>query len=65
MFFRVVKVKNINYGYLVENTRQGDKVNQKILIYFGVVTDKQIPYLKAAYSKIQPKLVSGDQDDKK
>jgi hypothetical protein len=51
-----------NYASLVENTRIDGKVVQKVLLYFGQVTEDQIPYLKAAYSKKKPKLVYDDGD---
>lgn len=45
------------YASLVENNRLDGKVKQNVIAYLGVVTEDQIPYLKAAYAKKKPKLV--------
>lgn len=45
------------YASLVENNRVDGKVKQNVIAYLGVVTEDQIPYLKAAYAKKKPKLV--------
>jgi hypothetical protein len=50
------------YASLVENNRIDGKVVQKVLLYFGQVTEDQIPYLKAAYAKKKPRLVYDDGD---
>lgn len=36
------------------------KVVQKTVSYIGAVEEEQIPYLRAAYAKIKPKLVWND-----
>jgi hypothetical protein len=48
------------YASLVENTRINNKVVQTVKANLGPVTEDQIPYLKAAYSKKKPKLVYDD-----
>ena len=45
------------YASLVENKRINGKVVQSVRLYFGSADKDQILYLKAAYSKRQPKLV--------
>lgn len=35
MFIRVKAIKGKNYYYLVENTRNGEKVKQKVIKYLG------------------------------
>jgi hypothetical protein len=64
MFVKVIEKKQKNgikyYASLVENTRIDGKVVQKVLLYFGQVTEDQIPYLKAAYAKKKPRLVYDD-----
>lgn len=66
MFVKVLKKKQKDgikyYASLVENNRINGKVVQTVLIYFGQVTEEQIPYLKAAYAKKKPKLVYDDGD---
>jgi len=44
------------YASLVENKRENGKVKQTVKAYLGTVTEEQIPYLKAAYTKKKPKL---------
>lgn len=46
------------YASLVESKRIDGKVKQIVIAYLGVVTEEQIPYLKAAYAKKKPKLVN-------
>ncbi|MEW5785069.1 MAG: 2-C-methyl-D-erythritol 4-phosphate cytidylyltransferase [Bacillota bacterium] len=48
------------YASLVENKRINGKVVQSVKANLGPVTEDQIPYLKAAYSKKKPKLVYDD-----
>jgi hypothetical protein len=61
MFIKILTKKckdgNHQYASLVENRRENGKVVQTVLVNLGVVTDEQIPYLKAAYAKKKPKLV--------
>jgi hypothetical protein len=61
MFVKILK-KNYSgkthyYASLVENKRVGKSVVQSVKINFGKVDEEQIPFLKAAYSKIKPRLV--------
>ena len=61
MFIKILK-KNYGettyyYASLVENKRVNGKVKQTVRAYLGAVTEEQIPYLKAAYSKKKPRLV--------
>jgi hypothetical protein len=64
MFIKILKKKygdNTHYyASLVENKRINGKVKQKVIAYLGPVTENQIPYLKAAYSKNKPRLVYDD-----
>ena len=46
-----------HYASLVENKRVDGKVVQTVRAYLGPVTAQQIPYLKAAYAKVKPRLV--------
>ena len=48
------------YASLVENRRVNGKVKQIVKANLGPVTEDQIPYLKAAYSKKKPRLVYDD-----
>ncbi len=48
------------YASLVENKRVGNHVVQQVKAHLGPVTEDQIPYLKAAYSKKKPRLVYDD-----
>ena len=58
MFIKTTKYKDgTYYASLVESFREDGKVKHKTFAYLGVVTDEQLPYLKAAYSKNKPKLV--------
>ena len=64
MFIRI-QTKMFNgsehyYASLVENKRVGDKVKQSVKAYLGPVTADQIPYLKAAYAKVKPRLIFED-----
>lgn len=45
------------YASLVENKRMDGHVVQTVKAHLGPVTDDQIPFLKAAYSKKKPRLV--------
>jgi hypothetical protein len=48
------------YASLVENKRVNGKVIQTVKANLGPVTEEQIPYLKAAYAKVKPRLVYDD-----
>ena len=68
MFVKIIEKKQNNgtkyYASLVENQRVNGKVVQTTLLYFGQVTEEQIPYLKAAYAKKKPKLIYDDETSK-
>lgn len=49
------------YASLVENKRVDGQVKQTVKAYLGLVTEDQIPYLKAAYAKKKPLLVYEDE----
>jgi len=63
MFVRTWKKGNKIYASIVKSVRDGKKVRQEIVAYLGVVTEEQIPYLKAAYAKNKPRLVYDDQKE--
>ena len=52
--------KSRYYASLVENKRINGRVVQFVKAYLGVVTEEQIPYLRAAYAKKKPRLVYDD-----
>lgn len=64
MFIKILTKKYNNetyyYASLVENKRVNGKVVQIVKANLGPVTEKQIPYLKAAYAKKKPRLVYDD-----
>jgi len=64
MFIKVLtKVHNgkkRHYASLVENKRVNGSVVQTVKANLGPVTEDQIPFLKAAYSKNKPRLVYDD-----
>jgi len=66
MFIKVLKKqfggKNHYYASLVENNRIDGKVVQSVKAHLGPVTEEQIPYLKAAYSKNKPRLIYDDKE---
>ena len=67
MFIRI-QTKIINgsehyYASLVKNKRVDGKVKQTVKVYLGPVTADQIPYLKAAYAKVKPKLIYEDAEE--
>lgn len=45
------------YASIVRSKRVKDKVVQTTVAYLGAVEEDQIPYLKAAYAKVKPRLV--------
>ena len=61
MFIKVLtkeyKGKKHHYASLVENKRVNGRVVQTVRANLGPVTEDQIPFLKAAYSKKKPRLV--------
>ena len=48
------------YASLVENKRIDGHVVQTVKAHLGPVTEEQIPFLKAAYSKKKPWLIYDD-----
>jgi len=48
------------YASLVKNKRVKDRVVQTVKANLGPVTEDQIPFLKAAYSKKKPRLIYDD-----
>lgn len=65
MFIRIQKQARVKgedhlYASLVENRREGKKIVQHTVAYLGAVTPEQVPYLKAAYAKVKPRLVWDD-----
>ena len=61
MFIKILTKKygaNIHYyASLVENKRFNGRVVQSVKAYLGPVGEDQIPFLKAAYAKVKPRLV--------
>ncbi|MEG0547732.1 MAG: 2-C-methyl-D-erythritol 4-phosphate cytidylyltransferase [Coprobacillus sp.] len=64
MFIKITKSKYGQYASLVESYIENGKHKHRTVTYLGLVTDEQIPYLKAAYSKNKPKLIYDNQEDK-
>ena len=54
------KGKQYYYASLVENKRVHGSVVQTVKANLGPVTEDQIPFLKAAYSKKKPRLIYDD-----
>ena len=48
------------YASLIENKRVGRNVVQTVRANLGPVTEDQIPFLKAAYSKRKPQIIYDD-----
>lgn len=65
MFVRTWKKGHKLYAAVVKNARIDKKVVQETIAYLGEVTEDQIPYLKAAYAKVKPKLVYNDECNEK
>jgi hypothetical protein len=65
MFIKILKKQygiNIHYyASLVENKRVEGKVIQTVKANLGAVTTEQIPYLKAAYARVKPRLIYDDE----
>lgn len=57
VYVRTWKKKEVTYAAIVKSKRVENKVIQEIVTYLGIVSEDQIPYLKAAYAKKKPKLV--------
>jgi hypothetical protein len=57
VFVRSWDKGNKTYASVVKSKRIGNKVIQETIVYLGEVTAEQLPYLKAAYAKIKPRLV--------
>ena len=64
MFVKILTKENKGtkryYASLVENKRVQGCVVQTVKANLGPVTEEQIPFLKAAYSKKKPRLVYDD-----
>lgn len=60
MYVRSWKKGNKLYASIVKSVRVGKKVRQETVAYLGVITEEQLPYLKAAYAKNKPRLVYDD-----
>ena len=61
MFIKVVPNRKgqagTYYCSLVESYREEGKVKHRTIRSFGLLTEEQIPYLKAMYAKHKPRLV--------
>ena len=61
MFIKVVPTRKgqagTYYCSLVESYREDGKVKHRTIRSFGLLTEEQIPYLKAMYAKHKPRLV--------
>ena len=61
MFIKVVPNRKgqagTYYCSLVESYREDGKVKHRTIRSFGLLTEEQIPYLKAMYAKHNPRLV--------
>lgn len=64
MFIKVLtkeyRGKKRYYASLVENKRVQGRVVQTVKANLGPISEEQIPFLKAAYSKKKPRLVYDD-----
>ena len=60
MYVRTWKKGNGYYAAIVKTIREGNNVKQVTQVYLGKVEENQIPYLKAAYANVKPKLVYKD-----
>lgn len=65
MFVKVVPnnrgKKGTYYCSLVEAYRDGDKIRHRTIRNFGLLTEEQVPYLKAMYARKKPRLVYDDE----
>ena len=61
MFIKVVPNRKgqagTYYCSLVESYREDGKVKHRTIRSFGLLSEEQIPYLKAMYAKHKPRLV--------
>ena len=61
MFIKVVPNRKgqagTYYCSLVESYREDGKVKHRTIRSFGLLTEEQIPYLKAMYAEHKPRLV--------
>ena len=61
MFIKVVPNRKgqagTYYCSLVESYREDGKVKHRTIRSFGLLTEEQIPHLKAMYAKHKPRLV--------
>ena len=52
--------KGTYYCSLVEAYRENSKIKHRTTRSFGLLTEEQLPYLKAMYAKKKPRLVYDD-----
>lgn len=52
--------KGTYYCSLVEAYRENSKIKHPTIRSFGLLTEEQLPYLKAMYAKKKPRLVYDD-----
>ncbi|MCI9631541.1 2-C-methyl-D-erythritol 4-phosphate cytidylyltransferase [Thomasclavelia cocleata] len=52
--------KGTYYCSLVEAYRENSKIKHRTIRSFGLLTEEQLPYLKAMYAKKKPRLVYDD-----
>ena len=66
MFVKVVQnnrgKKGTYFCSLVESYRDGDKIKHRTIRSFGLLTEEQVPYLKAMYVKKKPRRVYDDEE---
>ena len=64
MFIKAVQnnwgSKGTYYCSLVEAYRENSKIKHRTIRSFGLLTEEQLPYLKAMYAKKKPRLVYDD-----
>ena len=53
--------KGTYYCSLVEAYRVNGKIKHRTIRSFGLLTEEQLPYLKAMYAKKKPRLVYDDE----
>ena len=51
----------IHFRSLVEAYRENGKITHRTIRSFGLLTEEQLPYLKAMYAKKKPRLVYDDE----
>lgn len=52
--------KGTYYCSLVEAYHENSKIKHRTIRSFGLLTEEQLPYLKAMYAKKKPRLVYDD-----